>query len=142
MVRQIYFCPLLALYMKIDKIVSITGKPGLYRVLAETPKQIIVESLEDRRKRFPVSSNFQISLLDKITIFTSDNSDLFLGQVFDLMEKSELPLPSVQDSPAGIREYFKATAPNHNEAKVFMSDLKKILKWFTILNQTGENEKV
>lgn len=125
--------------MDLQKIVSITGKPGLYKVVAETPKRIIVESLEDSRKKIPVGSNFQVALLDKITIFTMDNKDLYLKDVFNKMEETELEIPTPSNSPSELREYFKAIAPNHDESKVYASDLKKIIKWYYLLKSKLSN---
>jgi hypothetical protein len=121
--------------MDLTKIVSITGKPGLYKVIAETPKKIIVQSLEDPRKKIPVGSNFQVALLDKITIYTLDGNDLFLKDIFEKIETSELEVPSANDAPAELRTYFKEIAPNHDESRVYASDLKKIVKWYNLLKK-------
>lgn len=122
-------------FMDLTKIVSITGKPGLYKVIAETPKKIIVQSLEDPRKKIPVGSNFQVALLDKITIYTLDGNDLFLKDIFEKIETSELEVPSANDAPAELRTYFKEIAPNHDESRVYASDLKKIVKWYNLLKK-------
>ena len=121
--------------MDLTKIVSITGKPGLYKVIAETPKKIIVQSLEDPRKKIPVGSNFQVALLDKITIYTLDGNDLYLKDIFEKIESSELEVPSANDAPAELRTYFKEIAPNHDESRVYASDLKKIVKWYNLLKK-------
>ena len=121
--------------MDLQKIVSITGKPGLYRVVAETPKRIIVESLEDKTKKIPVGSNFQVALLDKITIFTTNNDDLYLKDIFKGMDDDESETPTSSNSPAELREYFKIIAPNHDESRVYASDLKKIIKWYHLLKK-------
>jgi hypothetical protein len=121
--------------MDLTKIVSITGKPGLYKVIAETPKKIIVQSLEDPRKKIPVGSNFQVALLDKITIYTLDGNDLYLKDIFEKIESSELEVPSANDTPAELRTYFKEIAPNHDESRVYASDLKKIVKWYNLLKK-------
>lgn len=125
--------------MNLEKIVSITGKAGLYQIIAETPKRIIVEALDGSKKKIPVSSNFQIALLDKITIFTVDGSDLFLKEIFEDMLKNEEsnPVPEHTAPPAEQRTYFKEVAPKHDEKKVYTSDLKKIIRWYHILKGTG-----
>lgn len=119
--------------MKLDKIVSITGKSGLYRIIAETPKRIIVESIDEAKKKLPVSSNFQVALLDKITIFTLDNSDLLLGEIFDKMDSYEGDVPPKSENAANLRTFFREIAPNHDENKVYSSDLKKIIRWYHLL---------
>ena len=124
--------------MDLNKIVSITGKQGLYKVIAETPKKIIVQSLEDPRKKIPVGSNFQVALLDKITIYTLDGNDLFLKDILEKIKNSELELPSANCAPAELRAYFKQIAPNHDEGRVYASDLKKIIKWYQLLNKQND----
>lgn len=121
--------------MDLSKIVSISGKPGLYEVIAETDKRIIVESLENRKKKIPVSSNFQVSLLEKITIYTADGTDLYLQDILDNIDnkEGELPVPTGKESSAELRDYFRTVAPKHDENRVYSSDLKKIIKWYHLI---------
>lgn len=121
--------------MDLSKIVAISGKPGLYEVIAETDKRIIVESLENRKKKIPVSSNFQVSLLEKITIYTTDGSDLYLGDIFGNMDEKqeENPAPTGKESSSVLRDYFRLVAPNHDESRVYASDVKKIIKWYHLI---------
>jgi hypothetical protein len=82
-----------------------------------------------------VGSNFQVALLDKITIYTLDGNDLYLKDIFEKIESSELEVPSANDTPAELRTYFKEIAPNHDESRVYASDLKKIVKWYNLLKK-------
>lgn len=123
--------------MNLTDIVSITGRPGLYKVFAQTPKRIIVESLDEQKKKLPVAANFQVAMLDKITIFTQDGSDLGLAEIFASMHKSEADKPALKGTPAELRAYFKEVAPTHDEERVYTSDIKKILKWYQILDGEG-----
>mgnify|MGYP006429738439 CR=1 FL=1 len=121
--------------MKLTELVSITGKPGLYRVINRNANGIVVESLEDRKRKFPVRSNLQVALLDKITIFSKGVEELFLGDILDRMfEKygAEIPV-SAKSSGRELREFMEEVAPEYDNERVYASDIKKMLKWYHLL---------
>ncbi len=117
------------------EILSITGKPGLYKIAARTTKSIVVESLDDKRTKQPVHQNYQIALLDEITIFTTEEEDLRLRDVLETMfNRDGAMLPVSQKDDAGkIKSYFDEVAPNHDPERFYGSDMKKIIKWYEIL---------
>lgn len=124
--------------MELDKVVSISGKPGLYKIIAETHNKIIVQSLEDAKKKLPVGSNLQVAMLDKITIFTVDESDLGVQEVLESIDKyaeeHEIPNPKT-GNPDEIRDFFTAVALKHDPRRVHLSDIKKIIKWYHLLKK-------
>lgn len=124
--------------MNLDKVVSISGKPGLYKIIAETTNRVIVSSLDNPKKKLPISANFQVALLEKITIYTTDNSDLNLPTVFEEMNKKaqeeNLEVPTGKEAPHVLQDYFKQVAPKHDPERVYISDIKKIVKWYHLLN--------
>ena len=124
--------------MELKDIVAIAGRPGLYKVIARSPKGLIIESLGADKARMPVNANEQVSMLEDITIYTQNSEDgKPLKEVLGTMQEkaAELPIPDPKDASAQIiREYFKAIAPEHDEERVYISDLKKILKWYSILS--------
>ena len=123
--------------MNLDKIVAITGKPGLYKIIAETPKRIIVASLEEPSKKLPVSSNFQLAMLDKITIYTVDGSDLALPEVMEAIHKGgeNLEIPEPKSPGDTLRAFFLEVAPKHDPDRVYLSDIQKIIKWYQLLKK-------
>ncbi len=118
--------------MDLKDIIAIRGKGELFRVLSKTPKGIIVETLNENHTRMKVQPNLQVLILADITIYSNDNSDLYLGDVFKafyLKEGLKLSLDHKSD-PEAIKAFMKETVPNHDEEKVYMSDMKKMLRWY------------
>jgi hypothetical protein len=127
---------------ELKDIISITGKPGLYQVIARTGKGVIVESLDDKRTRMPVQNNYQVALLEEITIFTENEEELTLKTVFNNIEKKDGKTLSVSfnDEPVKIKEYFSEIAPGFDQNRVYISDMKKVLKWYELLASFGKIE--
>jgi hypothetical protein len=121
--------------MDLKDFIAIKGKGDLYRILAKTPKGIIVEALNEIKTKFKVEPNLSVLLLYDITIFSNDNTDLFLRDVFkNAFKKDGNNLPvNIKDDTFKLKEYFKEVAPNYDEEKVYISDIKKIIKWYSIL---------
>ena len=123
--------------MELKEVISITGKPGLYRIVAQSGKGFIVESIEDTKTKFPVNANHQVAILDEITIYTEDEANLTLKEVLENMKGKGESVPSPNADPVTLRNFFKEVAPNHDENRVYISDMKKILKWYTALTTAG-----
>jgi hypothetical protein len=121
--------------MDLKDFIAIKGKGELFRVMVKTAKGIIVESLNESKTKFKVQPNLSVLLLYDITIFSNDNSDLYLRTVFmNIYKKDGLKISiDVKDDSYKLREYFKEVVPTHDEEKVYISDIKKILKWYMIL---------
>lgn len=121
--------------MDLKDIISITGKSGLYKIISQSPKGAIVESLDDEKKRFMVGANYKVAMLEEITIFTETNEDFFVKDVFKrIMEKDgENISVSPKDSTAILKNYFNEIMPEHDKERVYVSDIKKIIKWYSIL---------
>jgi hypothetical protein len=128
--------------MDLKEIISISGKPGLYKVVARSPKSFIVESIEDKKNRFAVSASQQVSLLDEITIYTGSEENLPLKTVFENIDaqKANIAIPAPQANPVDIRAFFKTIAPGYDEEKVYISDMKKILKWHGLVSMVQHEE--
>lgn len=121
--------------MDLKDFIAIKGKGDLYRILAKTPKGIIVEALNEGKTKFKVQPNLTVLLLYDITIFSNDNTDLFLRDVFKNAFKKDGAkiLVNQKDDTFKLKEYFRSIATNYDEEKVYISDIKKIIKWYTIL---------
>lgn len=119
--------------MSLKGIISISGMPGLYKVLAQSKSGFIVESLIDK-KRMPVSSTQRISMLQDITIF-STGDDLQLTDVLlkmkDYAEKNAIIDP--KSDPAKLKDFFGKVVPDFDSEKVYPSDIKKIINWFHLV---------
>src|SRR5690606_28264372 len=124
--------------MDLTKILAISGKPGLYKVLGQTQNNgIIVESLLDG-KRFPAYAANKISSLEDISIYTSDE-DVPLKVIFKSIYDKEngKQTLSTNEDISKLRTYFKEILPNYDEERVYNSDIKKVFKWYNELFDAG-----
>jgi len=115
------------------EILSIAGKGGLHKMIGKSKTSIIVESF-DTGKRFPVFGTHQISSLEEIAIYT-DSGEKPLKEVFQSIFEKEQggQAPDVGNDPAKLREYFGAVLPDFDHDRVFLSDIKKVIKWYNQL---------
>lgn len=123
--------------MKIKELMSISGTPGLYRLLATKSSGVVGESLETGQKKFFSARSYQFSPLESIAIYTHDDA-LPLEEVFVKM-KSNPPADDLEKSD--MRDYFEQILPDHDQAKVYVSDIKKIINWFNYLHANGYLEE-
>ncbi len=123
--------------MDLSKILSISGKPGLYKHIAQSKTGIVVESVSDG-KRTSAFSTDQVSSLSDISIFTTDE-DVKLEDVFkNIFEKEEgKKAISAKSSSSDIKSYFEQVLPEYDKDRVYISDIKKVLKWYNILAENN-----
>ncbi len=120
--------------MDFDKIVSISGKSGLYEVVNARANGVIAKSLNDGKTFFAPMRTHEYSLLDNISIYTDDDSEP-LRNVFKALRelvKTE-PIPEVKSDEDKLRKYFRKVLPSYDEDQVYLSDIKKVYKWFAQL---------
>lgn len=120
--------------MDLSVIISISGKPGLYKVVGRSRNGLIAESLTEQ-KRIPVLSTDKVSALSDISIFTYED-DLPLKDVlvkmFDHYEGKNTP-DKLNDGEWMASE-LRTVVPDYDEERVYTSDLKKLFKWYNLLN--------
>lgn len=121
--------------MNLKEILSISGKPGLYKLVKQAGNGVIVESLEDG-KRFPAFGHQKISSLEEISIYT-DTEDLPLKDVFKKMREKHEGGSSIspKSSSAELKAYFAEIIPEYDEERVYASHIKKIIQWYNILQK-------
>ena len=120
--------------MALDKILSIAGKPGLYKLLTQTRTGFVGESLVDG-KRITVGLRNNVSVLSEIAIYTLEE-EVPLREVFlKIKEKEKGNKTSVSHKAEKIalEEYFFEILPNYDEDRVYASDIKKIIQWYNLL---------
>jgi hypothetical protein len=124
--------------MTLSGIISISGRPGLYKVVAQGKNNIIVESLEDK-KRFPAYSTDRISALEDISIYTYDE-DQVLHEIFDAIFKKESGKNCIshKESEKDLSDYLLSVLPSYDQERVYPSDIKKIFMWYNLLHKAGE----
>jgi hypothetical protein len=124
--------------MTLSQIASISGKGGLFKVLAPTKSAIVLESLDEKKARMVATSHHRVSLLHEISIYTTDKEGTVpLGDVLKKMytEFGDDPGVDANSDPAELKAFIKSILPNYDESRVYVSDIKKLVKWYSILLQ-------
>ena len=119
--------------MDLKEIMAITGKPGLYKVVAQAKNGVIVESIVDQ-KRVQAFSHDKISSLEEISIFT-DTEDMPLKEVLAIFfEKLEgKQTPDFKNQNEKIKTFFAEMLPNYDKDRVYVSHMQKIVSWYNLL---------
>lgn len=118
--------------MNLSGIVAVSGKPGLWKALVQNKNGFVLESLDEQKTKLIANlSTAKLAALDEITIF-SDVEDIKLKDVFARM-KTATNIPDAKADGTKLRAFFREVAPDHDEEKVYASDMKKIVNWFSIL---------
>lgn len=119
-------------------ILSISGKPGLYKLVSHGKNMLIVESLADN-KRVPAYAKDKVISLGDIAIYT-DETEVPLHEVLtSLKEKENGQKASISTSakPEELRAYFAEILPNFDRERVYPSDIKKLIAWYNLLIGAG-----
>ncbi len=121
----------------LKEILSISGKPGLQKLISNSSNAIIVESLIDG-KRFPAYSNSKIIALEDISIYT-EKEDIPLKEVFKRIYTKEEGKKTLSHKEANekIIAYFNEIVPEYDKDRVYTSDMKKIIQWYNLLTDKG-----
>jgi hypothetical protein len=121
--------------MSLDKILSISGKPGLYQIVTQTRNGAIVESLIDK-KRITVGAHSNISILSEIAIYTLTEEVPLRDVLKKVKDKENAEKTSVshKDGKDTLEEYFFNVLPDYDEDRVYASDIKKIIQWYNLLH--------
>jgi hypothetical protein len=120
--------------MNLQGIVAVSGKPGLWRALAQNKTGYVLESLDAQKTKLIANlSTAKLAALNEITIFGLED-DIKLTDVLERM-KAAASVPSPKDDGKKLREFFYTVAADHDEEKVYSSDIKKIISWFLILKE-------
>jgi Domain of unknown function (DUF5606) len=117
--------------MEYSKIIAITGLPGLYELISSKSDGGIVRSLDDKSTRFVSSRVHQFSHLESIEVYTT-KYNVNLVEVLKAMETSKEKLPDDKDS-AALKSYFEKVYPELDFDRVYASDQKKMVKWYSVL---------
>lgn len=130
----------------LKKILSISGKPGLYRLVSQGKNMLIVESLSTG-KRMPAYARDKVLSLGDISIYTTD-SDVPLGTVLEKVKEvtDAQPVDFKEMDDATLRAYFKNILPEYDEDRVYTTDIRKLFSWYNQLIAAGvtdfKNEEI
>lgn len=123
--------------MSLEKVLSIAGKPGLYKLKSQTRAGFLAESLLDG-KTINVSGRHNVSLLSEIAIYTL-TEEVPLRKVFEKISKKEDGKEAINHkaSKEELEEYFFGVMPDYDEDRVYASDIKKVVQWYNLLVKNG-----
>lgn len=138
---QVSCTPLIiTLLMEYNKLVAVTGLPGLFELINSKTDGAIVRSLDDKSTRFISSRIHNFSHLESIEVYTTgDNVNLV--DILNAMEKEGGNLPDDKDA-AAIKKYFEKVYPEMDFERVYASDMKKMVKWFDVLKKNNVEIKL
>lgn len=123
-----------------ETILSIAGKPGLYKLVSRGKATLIVETLDEAHRRMPAFATDRVTSLGDIAMYT-DAEDIALWEVLAKVgEKEGLKEASLnykKCSSKELRDYFASVLPNFDQDRVHDSDIKKLLQWYNILVKNG-----
>src|ERR1700761_2558910 len=120
--------------MENREIVAVTGLPGLFQLLSTKSDGAIVKSLGDKSTRFISARLHNVTPLESIEVYTIAEN-VRLQQVFKKMQEHESTVPVIDPKAddKSIKNYFKTIFPDFDEVRVYVSDMKKMLKWYDLL---------
>ena len=123
--------------MLLEKIISISGKPGLYKLVSQLRNGFIIEDVTTKKK-VSIGNSSQVSLLDNIAMFTFDK-EVPLFEVFENIAKNQDYKETIshKSSDAELKEFMTASLPNYDTERVYASDIKKLAQWYNILQKAG-----
>ena len=119
--------------MEYNRIVAVTGMPGLYEIVSSKNDGALVRSLEDGTTKFVSSRIHNLSHLESIEVYTTDDN-VNLVEIFQAMKAGNTALPDVKDNKQ-LKTYFEKSFPTLDFERVYASDMKKMVKWFETLEK-------
>ena len=123
-----------------ETILSIAGKPGLYKLVSRGKQNLIVEAIDETHRRLPAFATDRVTSLGDIAMYT-DAEDIALWEVLTKVgEKEDSKKASInykKCSSQELRDYFAEVLPNYDRDRVHDSDIKKLLQWYNILVENG-----
>lgn len=123
--------------MQLEKIISISGKPGLYKLISQLKNGFIIEDVLTKKK-VSIGNSSQVSLLDNIAMFTQDK-EVPLFEVFENVAKNNEYKETIshKSNDAELRDFMKLSLPDYDQERVYVSDIKKLAQWYNTLHKAG-----
>ena len=123
--------------MQLEKIISISGKPGLFKLISQLKNGFIIEDVVSKKK-VSIGNTSQVSLLDNIAMFTFDK-EVPLFEVFENVAKNNDYKETIshKSTDAELRAFMTESLADYDTERVYVSDIKKLAQWYNILNKAG-----
>lgn len=121
--------------MNLRGLVSVTGKPGLYKLIGQNKGGFVIEALDATKLKTVVNlSTTKMATLEDITIY-GEEEEIRLLDVLERIKTDGGQTPDVKANGDTLREFFRQVAPQHDEDRVYTSDIKKIISWYHIIKE-------
>ncbi|MDZ4714296.1 MAG: DUF5606 domain-containing protein [Cytophagales bacterium] len=124
--------------MELKDLASVTGKGGLFRVVKPGNTGMLLESLDEVKSKLVVGANAKVSLLEEISIYIQTKEGTApLGEVLKMIKKEfgdDLGVDTNSD-PTELKAFMKSVLPTYDEERVYVSDIKKLVRWYMIIHQ-------
>ena len=123
--------------MNLEGIINVAGKPGLYKVVSQGNNTVIAESLTDGKKT-PLFSHNQSNMLEEIGIYTYDDTKP-MSEIFDdiAIKENKGQSLSHKSSTNQLTDYFRLILADYDEERVYVSDIRKVIQWYNIMQKNG-----
>ena len=119
--------------MNLRGIVAVSGRPGLFKLIGQNKAGYVLEGLDAQKVKIIANiANTKLASLEDITIYGEDE-ELKLHDVLANIAATKTAVPDVKADGATLRSFFVEVAPNHDQEKVYASDMKKILNWYSLI---------
>ena len=121
--------------MNLRGLVSVTGKPGLFKLIGQNKGGFILESLDKAKIKTVVNlSTTKMATLEDITIY-GEEEEIRLLDVFEAIKANGGNTVDVKADGNTLRDFFREVAPGHDESRVYTSDIKKVISWYNIIKE-------
>ena len=124
----------------LETVLAISGKPGLYKLVTRGRQHLVVESLDEQKKRMPAFATDRVISLADIAMYTDDEEIALKKVLKAILDKEEGKPSSIDPKKASaneLHEYFTSVLPNWDQDRVHDSDIKKLLQWYNIIVKNG-----
>lgn len=128
-----------------DTILAIAGKPGLYRLVSQGRGMLIVETVDETKKRLPAGARERVTSLNDVSMYTNEE-DKPLMEIFQAISEKENAQPTAVDHKKATKEeladFMAAVLPDYDRDRVYDSDIRKLIQWYNILVKGGYTQFV
>lgn len=128
--------------MELKDVVSVAGIGGLHKIVGQRPSGLILETIDEQKRRFPTSLTQKVSILEDIAIFTATD-EVRLSEILLIIKDKEaggLNIPERKADENTLRGFMADVLPDYDKERVYASDIKKLVGWYAILKDTLDFE--
>ena len=122
--------------MTLSEIATVSGKGGLFKIVSPTKSGVILESLDEQKTKLVATTNHRLSLLHEISIYTTTKEGTVPLETILRKINSEYGVDPGVDAnadPSELKAFLKSVLPEFDETRVYVSDIKKLVKWYSVL---------